>query len=195
MAEKTGMVPAEAGRYLLRLARLVIAGRLGAVTEEPVPPTGEAGALLRQPRGVFVTLKIAGQLRGCIGSLNAALPLRDGVRENALNAAFHDPRFAPLTLEELPTTRIEISVLSQLQPLPYGHGAELPGLLRPGRDGVWLEKGGLAATFLPQVWQQLPEPEKFLAHLCLKAGLAADAWRRGDLIVKTYQVQAFAEDG
>lgn len=181
------------GSFLLRLAREVIAERLGLAGGEPPLPRGCDPGLLNRPRGVFVTLKQEGKLRGCIGSLNAQQPLLAGVRQNALHAAFGDPRFPPLTAAELETVRIEVSVLTALRPLEYGEAVELPALLRPGRDGVLLEKGGCSATFLPQVWEQLPNPVTFLEHLCLKAGLPADAWRQGGMQVKTYQVQSFAE--
>ena len=145
-------------------------------------------------RGTFVTLKIAGELRGCIGSLTTNQPLTDNVRANALNAAFHDPRFAPLTAEEWPQVQIEVSVLSAPRKLDYASGEELPDRLSPHVDGIVIRSGYASSTFLPQVWKQLPRPQDFLAHLCLKAGLAADAWRKGNLEVETYQVQSFEED-
>ena len=144
-------------------------------------------------RGTFVTLTIKGELRGCIGSLEGREPIVDGVRHNAVNAAFHDPRFRPLGRQELDKVTIEVSILSEPQPLAYTDGEDLLGRLRPGTDGVIIRKGYASATFLPQVWEQLPDKEEFLTHLCLKAGLAPDAWRRGDLEVLTYQVQYFEE--
>ncbi|HET98038.1 MAG TPA: AmmeMemoRadiSam system protein A [Desulfurivibrio alkaliphilus] len=188
-----GLIGREDGLFLLALARAVIAERLGLATAEPPLPPGCDAALLGQRRGVFVTLKRNGQLRGCIGSLSPRQPLLDGVRQNALNAAFHDPRFPPLDAAELAELRIEVSVLTPLSPLDYTDGSELPSRLRAGRDGVLLEKGGCSATFLPQVWEQLPDPVDFLGHLCLKAGLPADAWRHERLRVQTYQVQSFGE--
>ena len=182
------------GRYLLGLARWVIGRRLGVDKAEPTLPPQSDPNLLEQPRGVFVTLKQQGKLRGCIGSLSAHQPLAAGVRQNALNAAFSDPRFTPLTAAELASLRIEISVLTPLRPLEYDQAADLPTLLRPGRDGVLIEEDDCSATFLPQVWEQLPDPVRFLEHLCLKAGLPADSWCRGGLKVKTYQVQPFAEE-
>ncbi|MFH7319229.1 AmmeMemoRadiSam system protein A [Desulfurivibrio sp. D14AmB] len=188
-----GLIGGEEGLFLLALARAVIAERLGLATGEPPLPPGCDPALLGQRRGVFVTLKLRGRLRGCIGSLSPQQPLLEGVRQNALNAAFHDPRFPPLDAAELTELRIEVSILTPLRPLDYADGSELPSLLRPGRDGVLLEGGGFSATFLPQVWEQLPDPVAFLGHLCLKAGLPAEAWRHERLQVKTYQVQSFSE--
>ena len=185
------------GRALLRLSRQTIGHRLGlAAPVKDLDATTAAilaGPRLREHCGVFVTLKLAGGLRGCIGSLVGTESIVDGVRANSLKAAFGDPRFSPLSPEDFAQVRIEVSVLTPMQPLSYRDDADLLAKLRPGRDGVLLEKGGLGATFLPQVWEQLPEPERFLEHLCLKAGLAATAWRQGDLAVKVYQVQAFAE--
>jgi AmmeMemoRadiSam system protein B/AmmeMemoRadiSam system protein A len=153
-----------------------------------------ADPALQVNSGTFVTLKIGGQLRGCIGSLAGHEPLVDGVRANALNAAFHDPRFRPLTAEELGRVSIEVSVLTAPEPLEYTDAEDLAARLRPHVDGVTIRKGFAGATFLPQVWEQLPEAEVFLSHLCQKAGLPGDAWRKGDLEVETYQVQYFEED-
>jgi MEMO1 family protein len=143
--------------------------------------------------GTFVTLKINHRLRGCIGSLSANASLADGVRDNAINAAFHDPRFSPLTSAELDAVQVEVSVLSEPAPLDYTDADDLLSKLKPGTDGVILKKGYASATFLPQVWEQLPQPEAFLSNLCMKAGLSADRWRQGDLTVLVYQVQYFQE--
>jgi MEMO1 family protein len=152
-----------------------------------------ADPALQAPCGTFVTLKIGGQLRGCIGSLVGHQPLVEGVRTNALNAALHDPRFRPLTAKELDRVSIEVSLLTAPQPLEYADAEDLTARLRPRVDGVTIRKGLASATFLPQVWEQLPEVEAFLSHLCQKAGLSGDAWRQGDLEVETYQVQHFEE--
>jgi hypothetical protein len=152
-----------------------------------------ADPALQATSGTFVTLKIGGQLRGCIGSLVGHEPLVDGVRTNALNAALHDPRFRPLTAKELDHVSVEVSVLTASQPLEYADAEDLAARLRPHVDGVTIRKGFASATFLPQVWEQLPEVEIFLSHLCQKAGLPLDAWRKGDLEVETYQVQYFEE--
>ena len=135
---------------------------------------------LNQHRGTFVTLKKGGRLRGCIGSLVGRQPLVEGVRRNALNAAFHDPRFNALDVGELDRISLEVSVLTEPRPLEYGDGDDLIAKLSPRVDGVTIRKDFCGATFLPQVWDQLPEAEEFLSHLCLKAGLPADIWRSGE---------------
>ena len=182
----------EEGHRLLALARQVIASELGMTQAQPADVDMHAPVFAMR-RGTFVTLKKAGDLRGCIGTLTANQPLGENIRANALNAAFHDPRFPPLTAEEWPQIQIEVSILSPPRKLDYASGDELPGQLVPHEDGIVIRKGYASATFLPQVWKQLSRPQDFLAHLCLKAGLAADAWRQGDLEVERYQVQYFAE--
>lgn len=183
---------AEEGHRLLALARQVIAVELGKTQAQPADVDRQA-AVFAMRRGTFVTLKKAGELRGCIGTLTANQPLGENIRANALNAAFHDPRFPPLTAEEWPQIKIEVSILTPPRKLDYASGDDLPGRLVPHEDGIVIRKGYASATFLPQVWKQLSRPQDFLAHLCLKAGLAADAWRQGDLEVERYQVQYFAE--
>jgi len=125
---------------------------------------------------VFVTLKKSGALRGCIGTLEADDPLAIAVAKCAVGAALRDPRFPPLEVAELHGVRISISVLERPRPLAVMDREELLATLRPGQDGLLLESGRHRATFLPQVWEQLPEPEQFFAHLLKKAGLAADHW-------------------
>jgi AmmeMemoRadiSam system protein A len=185
------MLSAEQGGRLLKLARQVLEEEFGG-------PPSEAEGLddleLRQHRGVFVTLRKQGMLRGCIGSLLGVEPLVDGVRRHTLNAALHDHRFSLLTAEELPQVQIEISVLTPPQPLEYFDGDDLLGKLRPEIDGVIIKKGKNGATFLPQVWHELPEPQLFLEQLCRKAGLPGASWRSGDLTVQTYQALRFAEE-
>jgi AmmeMemoRadiSam system protein A len=141
-----------------------------------------------------VTLKIGGQLRGCIGNLSPVSSVWDGVRENAINAAFHDSRFSPLAEEELARIEIDISILTNSQPLDYNDGNDLQKKLRPHIDGVILSDGYRSATFLPQVWDQLPDATSFLDHLCLKAGLPRGAWQQKKLDIRIYQVQSFAEE-
>jgi AmmeMemoRadiSam system protein A len=184
------------GMTLVALARQTLARDLGRT----IPPAEVQGleARLADPAfqarcGTFVTLKIDHRLRGCIGSLSADASLAAGVRENARNAAFHDPRFSPLTSAELDALQIEVSVLSEPVRLAYTDADDLLSKLNPGIDGVILKKGYASATFLPQVWEQLPQPEAFLSNLCMKAGLSADRWRQGDLTVLVYQVQYFEE--
>jgi AmmeMemoRadiSam system protein A len=182
------------GQQLLQLARQTIARRLGRAAEDAaVAATAADDPAFQRRSGTFVTLKIDGQLRGCIGSLAAEETIYEGVRRNALNAAFSDYRFAPLTAEELDETTIEVSVLTPPAPLAYRDAEDLVAKLQPGVDGVILRQGSRSATFLPQVWAQLPRPEAFLDHLCLKAGLRPEAWRRKETKVSTYQVISFEE--
>ena len=141
----------------------------------------------------FVTLTKHGQLRGCIGSLEAHRPLAEDIRENAVAAALQDPRFSPVSEEELGDLHIEVSVLSPPQKLEYDSVDDLVAKLRPGIDGVVIERGWNRATFLPQVWEKLPDPHQFLQHLCMKAYLRADEYREGDLNIYTYQVEEFEE--
>ena len=143
--------------------------------------------------GTFVTLTLNKQLRGCIGSLTSDEPIRTGVGRNAINAAFHDPRFKPLNAADFEKVNIEVSILSEPQRLNYRDSDDLVAKLRPGVDGIIVRKDHASATFLPQVWEQLPETHDFLSHLCAKAGLAADAWRQTQLEISTYQVQHFSE--
>ena len=158
--------------------------------------TAAHAAWLDAPGASFVTLTSGrapgGALRGCIGSLEARRPLREDVEANAVAAALHDPRFAPLTARELDDTVVEVSVLSVPAALPAADEAELLARLRPGVDGVVLSACGRRATFLPQVWEQLPDPADFLARLRRKAGLPADYWGR-DVVVETYTVTAWQE--
>lgn len=186
----------EQGAALVALARQTLAGHFGDTMESTDSQDRDsllADQALQACCGTFVTLKINNQLRGCIGSLSATVPIVSGVRENALNAAFHDPRFSSLKKKEMDAVQIEVSVLSEPVPLAYTDADDLMAKLRPGIDGVILKKGHASATFLPQVWEQLPQPEPFLSHLCMKAGLPAGQWREGDLTVLVYQVQYFEE--
>jgi len=148
----------------------------------------------KKHRGTFVTLTIDGQLRGCIGNIAPSEDILHGVRRNAVNAAFHDPRFHPLSKAEMERARIEVSILTKPQPLLFQGGRDLIEKLRIHVDGVIIQKGPAQATFLPQVWDQLPRPEDFLAHLCKKAGLSSDAWKKPGLNVLTYQIQYFVEE-
>jgi len=191
---KGTMLSKEDGVVLLRLARGTIAESLHIPVSEPLSSGELATPALREKRGVFVTLNKRGALRGCIGSLVGVEAIADGVRRHALNAAFHDSRFPPLVAEEFPELVIDISLLTEPQKLVYAESDELLRKLRPAVDGVILrEPGGSGATFLPQVWEQLPDPRLFLAHLCRKAGCAETAWESGRLEVETYQVQHFSE--
>ncbi len=184
------------GQVLVALARHVIAKKLAVsnLADFPEPPAGQlADPSFQVHGGTFVTLTLDGQLRGCIGTLAGHAPLTQSVRHNALNAAFHDPRFRPLTAAEFRRVHVEVSVLTEPQSLSFKDGTDLMAKLRPCVDGVILRKGAACATFLPQVWDQLPRPEDFLRHLCLKACLNADAWRREKIAIETYQAQVFEE--
>ena len=184
------------GQSLIKLARQTIMQRLGlkiSGKELDLAVSAVKDETLKARCGTFVTLKIAGNLRGCIGSLTATESIVDGVKRNAVNAAFHDPRFSPLTVEEIEDVDIEISILTKPQPFKYIDSADLISRLRVNVDGVILQKKRAGATFLPQVWEQLPRPEMFLSHLCVKAGLSANAWENTRLEISTYQVQYFEE--
>ena len=184
------------GRLLVELARKTILDKLNGAAAETA--SEDLGPALGEDRfklhcGTFVTLKIKGRLRGCIGNLTSTETVLDGVKRNALNAAFHDPRFSPLSRNELERAEIEVSVLTNPQPLAFRDGQDLISKLRAHVDGVIIRKGLSNATFLPQVWEQLPRPEDFLTHLCKKAGLPGDAWKNSKLAVSTYRVQYFEE--
>jgi AmmeMemoRadiSam system protein A len=185
----------EQGNALVALARKTIQENLGVqIPVNPKLTTDLADDALKFKTGTFVTLTIGGRLRGCIGSLEGREPMVDGVKHNAVNAAFHDPRFPALTKKELDKIHIEVSVLTDPKPLAYTDAKDLLKKLRPGIDGVIIAQGYASATFLPQVWEQLPDKEEFLAHLCMKAGLSSDAWKRNMLEVRTYQVEYFEEE-
>jgi AmmeMemoRadiSam system protein A len=178
-------------RALLALARSAIAAQLFSDVQPQRPQL--PSSVLLQPRGCFVTLHKHGNLRGCIGTIEAKRSLVELVEENACNAAFRDPRFSPLMAAELDQIDIEISVLTPPAELDYQGPQDLIAKLRPGIDGVILSKEWYGATFLPQVWEQLPRPEAFLDHLCRKAGLSGDCWKKADIVIKTYQAEYFSE--
>ena len=178
---------ADQGASLLALARNAIAGRLGQPAGKPVE-----AAWLREPGASFVTLTQQGELRGCVGTLDAHRPLGVDVRENAVAAAFHDPRFAPLRPEELDAICVEVSLLSASAPLAAGCEAEALAALRPHVDGVVFEYRQFRSTFLPQVWEQLPDPAEFLAQLKHKAGLPGAFWAEG-VRLSRYTVRKWKE--
>jgi AmmeMemoRadiSam system protein A len=185
------------GEALLWLARETVGRQLGMEAREPGAAIAARlqDAALQDKRGTFVTLKEHGELRGCIGSLAAIDSIVEGVKRNALHAAFDDSRFNPVGKNELAAIEIEISILTEPVSLPYASPDDLLRTLRVGVDGIIIRKGAQGATFLPQVWEQLPDPKDFLSHLCHKAGLPVDAWRSGNLEVLTYRVQYFEEHG
>lgn len=142
---------------------------------------------LREPGASFVTLERQGRLRGCIGTLEARRPLAADVAHNAFQSAFRDPRFPPLDESELQGLEIHISVLSPAEPMTFGSEEDFIRQLRPGVDGVILEEGWHRGTFLPAVWEDLPNPRDFVQHLKLKAGLPANYWSK---TIKAYRYTA-----
>ncbi len=175
------------GQLLVRLARAAIAREFD-VSQAPLPHPD----WLETPGAVFVTLTEAGRLRGCIGSLEAHRPLGQDLEHNARAAAFSDPRFPPLRAEELDKVRIEVSLLTPAVPMRFTDEADALAQLRPGIDGVILEYGRYRATFLPQVWEQLPRPDVFMTHLKQKAGLSGDFWQQA-VRLSRYGVEKFRE--
>jgi AmmeMemoRadiSam system protein B/AmmeMemoRadiSam system protein A len=159
----------------------------------PQPRSEAVSSRLKAARGCFVTLTEGGELRGCIGNLMAAAPLHEAVMENARSAALLDSRFRPVTSEEVDKIHIEISVLTEPQPLAFSSAEDLLDKLQPQQDGVVLRIGPRSATFLPQVWERLPDKVEFLSHLAQKAGCEPSAWRGEDTAVSIYRVEAFEE--
>jgi AmmeMemoRadiSam system protein B/AmmeMemoRadiSam system protein A len=187
------------GSLLLALARKAIAEKLGATESSPSSEAPQATTpWLREQHATFVTLKLDGELRGCVGSLEPHRPLAEDVKQNALAAAFGDGRFRPLTRAEFERIEVELSLLSVPKLIAFADHADLISQLRPGIDGLILEcgEGGTTrrGTFLPQVWEQLPEPEDFLVNLKQKAGLPADT-PSGRCRIKRYSVLKWRESG
>jgi len=198
-------LPEYAGPVLVGLARTAIATSLGLkdrvspnvqenlVPDVHKPPLGSENEPWLSEKGAsFVTLRIGGDLRGCIGSLVAYQPLKDDVRQNARAAAFEDPRFYPLSVREFEQVHIEVSVLSAPEPMPFSSREDALAKLRPGVDGVILSAGRHRATFLPQVWDELPDKEEFISHLLMKAGLPPTFWD-DSVRIERYTVTAFEE--
>ena len=177
---------------LLSLARNAMEETLSGKQSQPLD-LDTLPSRLQELGATFVTITKSGELRGCIGTLNAYQPLAKDVCEHAVAAATQDYRFPPLQLDELPLINIEISVISPPKDLEYKTPQDLPGYLRPHVDGVTIMDGFRRATFLPQVWEKLPDPETFLSHLCQKMGVSPDTWRMRLLNVQTYQVEEFHE--
>jgi AmmeMemoRadiSam system protein A len=177
----------ELGAALLHAARSTLDRAFGHGNGEParVP-------VLDAPGATFVTLTQHGDLRGCVGTLDAHRSLREDVTENTLSAAFHDPRFEPLAASEWPHTRIEVSLLTPPVPLPVADEQELWQRLQPGIDGVVLAWHGKRATFLPQVWERLAEPRIFVEALKRKAGMDAAFWD-DDIAIARYLVTKYRE--
>ena len=159
------------GRALVALARDAIGSRFGRAAAETLHDPA-----LDRPGATFVTLTQEAGLRGCVGSLEARRALSVDVSANAIAAAFHDPRFAPLAAHEFGITSVEVSLLSPQEAMAFADEGDLLRQLRPGVDGIVLQHGQRRATFLPQVWETLPEPRQFVAALKRKAGLREDFW-------------------
>jgi AmmeMemoRadiSam system protein A len=160
--------------FLIDVARASIVHGLHTSRPFPVDPRDFA-AELRELRATFVTLKLGGNLRGCIGTLEAFRPLVVDLAENAFAAAFEDPRFPPLTSKDYAGIEIHLSLLTKPEPIRFRDEQDLLGQLRPGIDGVTLDDGIRRGTFLPSVWEDLPEPDRFLRQLKRKAGLPETA--------------------
>jgi AmmeMemoRadiSam system protein A len=174
------------------LARAAIGRELGL--GDPAANPSARQDWLEADGASFVTLTAGGRLRGCIGSLLAWRALGEDVADNAVSAATRDPRFPPLGPAELADVGIEVSVLSAPAPVPASSRADALAQLRPGIDGVIVSDAGRRATFLPQVWQDLPDPELFMGHLLRKAGLPVDWWGPATRLER-YTVAAFGEEG
>jgi AmmeMemoRadiSam system protein A len=175
------------GKVLLGIARSSIAEAMG-VGSAPVP----LDDWLNEWGATFVTLTRNGELRGCIGTLQAHRPLAEDVHHNALAAAFRDPRFPPLDRNELETTECEVSLLSPAEAMVFRDENDALSQLRPGVDGIVLEYGRYRSTFLPQVWEQLPQPHRFMAQLKRKAGLSDSFWAEG-IRLERYTVSKWRE--
>lgn len=181
------------GQLLLAMARGAIAEKLPVEWSGPETDRKLDKGFLALKRGVFVTLHKKGRLRGCIGTIEPVSSIGEAVCENARYAAFKDSRFSPLKPEEFCDIDIEISLLSLPEPLAFSSTEDLTAALVPHRDGVVLKKGTRRATFLPQVWEQLPTAPEFLTQLSLKAGLTGQAWKDDGLEILVYRVQSFGE--
>lgn len=176
------------GELLPSLARAAIASRFGLSLDNR-----NDMHFLQEHGACFVTLTQTGQLRGCIGSLQAYRPLLDDVKENAMAAAFRDPRFKPLAAFEYNEICIEVSLLSPLKSMTFDNEEDALTQFQPGVDGVVMHCGDKRGTFLPQVWESLPEPRSFLQELKRKAGLPGDFWS-DEIRLFRYHVDKWSED-
>ncbi len=157
------------------------------------PDLGDLPPRLSEPGASFVTLHTHGKLHGCIGSIEARLPLALDVVKNAENATLNDPRFPPLQPEEVDDTEIEISILTPMQPLSYTDQDDLIRQIRPGEDGVLVERGWQRGLLLPQVWEHIPNPREFLAHVALKAYADASIYADTRTTVYKFQIVSFTQ--
>lgn len=176
------------GSVLLAIARESLAAALGMGEESP-----REEPWLREPGATFITLRQLGELRGCVGTIQAYRPLLEDVRGNARAAAFSDSRFPPVQPEEYASISLEVSLLSECEPFEVDCEEEALRQLRRGTDGVVFEFRGHRSTFLPQVWEQLPDPREFLAHLKRKSGLPASFWNE-DVRLWRYTVTKWCEE-
>lgn len=192
--EVISFISEEEGKFLLKLARKSIEYYLTYRSILPIDERDIPFDNLKRKGASFVTIETKyGNLRGCIGSIIPYRPLYEDVIHNAVSAAVSDPRFPPLTLEELPNVKIKVSVLTYPKPLIYKDWKDLLEKLKPFEDGVIIKYKNHSATFLPDVWEEIPEKELFLSHLCLKAGLPPDFWKTGLSEVYTYKTILFSE--
>jgi uncharacterized protein len=182
----------EEKKILLKIARLALTQAANHLAIRAIDPA-ELTERLNQEGATFVTLTEGGELRGCVGALEPYQSLAEDVCEHAIAAGLDDPRFPPVRPGELPDIQIEISRLTIPTPLQYSDPKELSKLIRPNIDGLILRDGFHRATFLPQVWEKLPDVEDFLGHLCRKMGVSTDLWKKRILQALVYQVEEFHE--
>ncbi len=183
----------EQGELLVKLARKAVENSLNDTENISVPETN----WLEEKRGIFVTIHTYpdNNLRGCIGFPLPLYPLKKAVIDAALSAAFSDPRFPPLRKDEVDKVVFEVSVLTPPEEIKFSSPGELLEKIEPFKDGLILEYRGFQGLFLPQVWEQLPEKEEFLSHLCMKAGLMdTECWKREGVKIYRFRAQIFKED-
>lgn len=176
-------------KFILQLARQAIEHYFTNHQILTIRPAQLPSQQLKELGACFVTLELNHNLRGCVGHLEPIQALYLDVIDNAVAAAFQDARFSPLTEREFKNITIEVSVLTIPEPLEFVDWQELTNQLRPNLDGVVIRRGIYSATYLPQVWEDLPIKEEFLSSLCLKAGLTTNDWQKPGMKVWTYQVE------
>ncbi len=180
------------GEFLLKIAKNAIYNKIHSQTKNIIQDENKLKDIcLNEKHGTFVTLYKHGNLRGCIGTLEPVESIIEGIKTNAINAAFNDPRFSPVNKNEIKDLDIEISILTKPEPLIYKNPTDLLSKLKVNIHGVIIKKNRRKATFLPQVWEQLPDKKEFLSHLCIKAGLSSKEWKKKGLEVMVYYVQSF----
>ncbi|MBU0532136.1 AmmeMemoRadiSam system protein A [Candidatus Micrarchaeota archaeon] len=187
------MFSSEEKEFMLKTARMAIKHYLETSETLEIKASELPSQKLTEDGACFVTLHYNDQLRGCIGSLEAHRPIIMDIIENALASAFGDPRFPMLTKIEFPKIKISISVLTKPEPLPINGPDDLLNKLVPKKHGLILEKDFHRATFLPAVWDEIPDKEEFLNHLSMKAGLPPNGWKDKDVTYKIYESEEFSE--